>query len=113
MHEQLRHLGTMQLVRRPGQLELHGAEDPPGVARDEHVPRPLADAGRDLVHPETACLVDRERDDEAHAGAVVDDRVEDIGEHVEVGLDARTPVLDRDAAQRVRASAHRRTIATR
>src|SRR5262249_8050169 len=80
---------------RRGAVDLHGPDDSTAAARDQHVPRAGADAGQDAFDPERPRLVDRERDDEADAGAVVDDRVQYIGEGVDVFVQRRKTAIGR------------------
>jgi hypothetical protein len=99
MHEQLDHVRPMPLVRRCGQGELHGSHDARTQARHEHAPRTGTHPRQHLVHPECARLVERERDDEADAGAVVHDGAQDLAEHGDVALESRArafgaPLLD-------------------
>ena len=107
----------MPLVRRHGEIELHGADDARVDARDEDAAGSGTDAGQHLLTPEGASLVDRERDKEADAGTGVDRGVEHVTEHLHVVV-ARVriariwlPFLDADAGECGLRLAHGRTIA--
>ena len=73
----------------------------PAAAGDEHASPPRHHAGHDRIRPERPRVVERERHDEADAGAAVDDGVEHVREHVDVAGDGGirpqigTPFLDR------------------
>ena len=119
MDEQLQHLRPVLLVRRRGQVELNGPHDPRIPPRDQDAARARAHSGQHRVDPERASFVERERNDEADTGAIVDHGVEHLAQHVDVlfercGSDAiGPPLVDPHVSGRVRRFAHGCTTATR
>jgi hypothetical protein len=116
MDEEFEDFRTMPLVGRDRKIELDGANDPSIRTRHEDPACAGAHAGQDLLAPERAAIVVFERDDEADAGAVVHDCVQDLAQHVEVLLERRrfragTPLLDPDSNSGRHRLAHGRTIA--
>ena len=116
MDEHLRDLGAVPLVGWHREVELHGSDDSRSQARDHDTARSRTHTRQDHLSPERAGIVERERDEEADAGAVVDDGVQHIAQHVDVVIDrrfgsGRLPLLDPNVVRQLHRVDHGRTIA--
>jgi hypothetical protein len=77
--QQLCHVRPVLLVGRYGEVELDRPHDLSRPARDDHAARSGTHSGQHLVAPESASLVEGERDCEAYTGASVHDGMQDLG----------------------------------
>ena len=117
MDEHLRDLGAVPLVRRHREVELYGSDDPRSQARDhDDGASAHAHQARPFSRQNASRIVERERDEEADAGAGVDDGVQHIAQHVDVVIDrrfgsGRLPLLDPNVVRQLHRVDHGRTIA--
>jgi hypothetical protein len=89
VNEQLHDFAAVPLIGGRRQIQLHRAEDVPVEPGDENTPGAGADVWQHLSDPERPGVLARERDDEAHAGAVIHDRMEQIGKRIDIALARR------------------------
>ena len=87
MHQELRDVSPMGLIRSPGGMQLHGPDDAGRVARSQD-DRPRAGAG-DRAAPPVPRLIPRQPGHETDRGVPVDHVDEQVGELLEVSVRER------------------------
>jgi len=95
VHEEFRDVGAVRLVLGLREHELHGAYDAGAVLGDEKGAGAVGDLASDVA-PESRCLLERQREHEAHRCAAFNAVDQDERELVDLGIGDRQYATDRD-----------------